>query len=204
MERIWGWYNYLPYKRYNRRKHRSRKSHKIAISMRVSIDCRPEEVNNRLEFSHWETDSIMYGKQALSVQQERISKKCCFHKIANMSADETLNAQIKTIESVPNGAINSMTYDNGTEGAKHYCLKEYIPTIETYFCNSFASWQKGGVEQLNSIIRRYIPRGTDLDTFTDYDIYLIQEKINNIPRKSLNYLTPNQVFDKFKELIVVH
>jgi len=194
-----GWYNYLPYKRYTRRKHRSRKPRKIAISMRIPIDCRPDEANNRLEFSHWETDSVMYGKKALSVQQERLSRKFCMHKVQNMTAEETLNAQIKTIESVPISAISSMTYDNGTEGAKHYELKKYVPNIETYFCKAFASWQKGGVEQLNSIIRRHIPRGTNIDTLTDYDIYCVQEKINNIPRKSLNYLTPNQVFDKLNE-----
>jgi len=194
-----GWYNYLPYKRYDRRKHHSRKSRKIAISMRVPIDCRPEEVNSRIEFSHWETDSVMYGKKALSVQQERVSRKFCMHKIQNMTADETLNAQIKTIESLPFDAISSMTFDNGTEGAKHYELKKYAPNIETYFCKAFASWQKGGVEQLNSIIRRHIPRGANLDELTDYDIYCIQETINNIPRKSLNYLTPNQVFDKLNK-----
>src|SRR5690606_6992229 len=110
------------------------------------------------------------------------------HKVSNMSAAETLNAQIKTFESVPPETVKSMTYDNGKEGSEHYLLKEIIPEIETYFCDAYASWQKGGVEQLNSIIRRHIPRGTDLNSLTDYDIYFIQEKINNTPRKSLGYL----------------
>lgn len=193
-----GWYKYLPYKRYVRKKQRSRKPRKNTILLRVPIHCRSEKANKRIEFSHWETDSVMYGKRALSVQQERVSRKFCMHKINNMSADETLNAQIKTIESVPLNTINSMTYDNGKEGSKHYFLKNFIPNIETYFCDTYASWQKGGVENLNGIIRRHIPRGVNLDILTDYEIYMIQEKINNIPRKSLNYLTPNQVFDRLK------
>lgn len=124
------------------------------------------------------------------------------HKVPNLSAGETLNAQIKTIESIPAGTLQSMTYDNGKEGSSHYLLKEVVAGIETYFCDAYASWQKGGVEQLNSIIRRHIPRGTDLSSLTDFDIYLIQEKINNIPRKSLNYLTPNQIFDNLKSSVV--
>jgi IS30 family transposase len=200
--RSMGWYRYLPYKRYIRKKHHSRKPRKNTISLRIPIHCRPEEANNRLEFSHWETDSVIYGKQAISVQQERLSRKFCMHKIPNLSADETLNAQIKTIESVPPETVKSMTHDNGKEGSKHYLLKEVIPKIETYFCDAYASWQKGGVEQLNSIIRRHIPRGTDLNSLTDFDIYFIQEKINNIPRKSLDYLTPNQIFDNLKSSVV--
>jgi len=193
-----GWYNHLPYKRYVRKKHYSRKPRKSAMILRLPIDCRPEKATKRHEFAHWETDSLLYRKQAISVQQERVSRKFCMHKVPNLSAEETLNAQIKTIESVGSENVKSLTYDNGSEGAKHYLLKEIIPHIETYFCRAYASWQKGGVEQLNSIIRRHIPRGTNLNSLTDYEIYCIQEKINNIPRKSLNYLTPNQVFDNLK------
>jgi transposase, IS30 family len=200
--RSMGWYHYLPYKRYVRRKHHSRKPRKNTILLRLPIHCRSAEANFRLEFAHWETDSVIYGKQAISVQQERLSRKFCMHKVPNLSADETLNAQIKTFESVPPEAAKTMTYDNGKEGSKHYLLKEFIPDLETYFCDAYASWQKGGVEQLNSIVRRHIPRGTNLSSLTDSDIYLIQEKINNTPRKSLNYLTPNQIFDNLKSSVV--
>ena len=75
--------------------------------MRLPIHCRPEEANSRLEFAHWETDSVIYGKQAISVQQERLSRKFCMHKVPNLSADETLNAQIKTVESVPVESVNA-------------------------------------------------------------------------------------------------
>ncbi|MBU1922126.1 IS30 family transposase, partial [Patescibacteria group bacterium] len=61
------------------------------------------------------------------------------------------------------------------------------------FCDAYASWQKGGVENINGLIRQYIPKGTDISNLTENYIYSIQEKLNNRPRKSLNYLSPNQV-----------
>ncbi len=85
-----------------------------------------------------------------------------------------------------------MTFDNGTEGAKHMDMRDDY-NMKTYFCDAYASWQKGGVENINGLIRQYIPRDADLSTMTDEDIYVIQERLNNQPRKGLNYLTPNQV-----------
>ena len=88
-----------------------------------------------------------------------------------------------------------MTFDNGGEGAKHAEIRrEY--GLETYFCDPFASWQKGGVENANKLIRQYLPRNTDMAKLTDRDIYEIQEKLNNRPRKCLDYLTPNEVINK--------
>ena len=65
--------------------------------------------------------------------------------------------------------------------------------IQTYHCDAYASWQKGGVENVNGLIRQYVPKGVDISNFTDEQIYDIQERLNNRPRKSLNYLSPNQI-----------
>jgi len=72
--------------------------------------------------------------------------------------------------------------DNGSEGALHETLRHDYG-IQTYFCDPYASWQKGGVENMNRLIRRYLPRGTDLSKVTDQQIYAIQQTINDIPRK---------------------
>ena len=117
------------------------------------------------------------------------------HKTDNKSAEETKNALIKTAESIPKEIFLTITFDNGTEGAKHTEIKrEY--EIDTYFCDPFSSWQKGGVENANKLIRYYLPRNTDLSKLTDRDIYEIQEKLNNRPRKCLGYLSPNEIIHK--------
>lgn len=67
--------------------------------------------------------------------------------------------------------------------------------IETFFCDPYSSWQKGQVENMNIIIRRYLPKGIDLSKITDKEIYAIQEKIDNTPRKILGYKTPREVFE---------
>ena len=88
-----------------------------------------------------------------------------------------------------------MTFDNGTENVKHMDVKKEYG-IDTYFCDPFASWQKGGVENANKLIRQYLPRKNDLSKLTDRDIYDIQKKLNNRPRRCLNYLYPNEVINK--------
>ena len=89
--------------------------------------------------------------------------------------------------------VRSVTYDNGTENILH---TELIHTygIVTYFADPYSSWQKGGVENLNGLIRQYLPRNIDFENLTDDQIYEIQEKLNNRPRKRLKWLTPNEAY----------
>jgi len=188
--------------RTNRKKRKQqgkRKSSKVHIPQRVSVHERPKEIDTRLEFGHWESDTVEFKRTKnnpyISVQFERKSKLVRIRKMKNKTADETNAALINTIESVPNYLLKTITFDNGSENTKHLEIKNDYD-IDTYFCDPFCSWQKGGVENTNKLIRQYLPRGIDMHKMTDYDIYLIQEKLNNRPRKSLNYLTPNEVINK--------
>lgn len=192
-----GLYKYLCQGKSKRQKRYSRKSSKLSILERVPIHQRPECVNERERYGDWESDSMIFSKQktALSVQSERKSKLIRMHKIKNKTAEETNNAIIKTVESMPKELLFTMTFDNGTENAKHTEIKKEYE-IETYFCDTYAAWQKGGVENANKLIRRYLPRKTDLSQLSDRDIYDIQEKLNNRPRKCLNYQTSNEVIKK--------
>jgi len=192
-----GLYKYLRQGQSKRHKRHTRKSPKLPIIERISIHERPEVVRERTRFGDWESDSVIFSKQktALSVQSERKSKLIRMHKVTNKTAEETKHALIKTIESLPSEMFKTMTFDNGGEGAKHTEIRnEY--GIKTYFCDPFASWQKGGVENANKLIRQYLPRSTDLSKLTDRDIYEIQEKLNNRPRKCLNYKSPNEVINE--------
>lgn len=192
-----GLYKYLRQGRNKRQKRYARKTNKLPITERKSIHERPEYIDQRERYGDWESDSVIFSKQkiALSVQLERKSKLIRMHKVANKSAEETTNALVRTIESLPIELFQTFTFDNGGENAKHTDIKKEY-NVETYFCDPFASWQKGGVENANKLIRQYLPRNTNLDKLTDRDIYELQERLNNRPRKCLNYLSPNEVINK--------
>ena len=193
-----GRYEHLyPYLRKAHRKRRrkfGRKQQQISIPERISIDLRPDMINQRKRLGDWETDTMIFRKQktAMSVQYERKSMLNRLHKVANKSAEETELAINDSVESLPAEFWKSITWDNGKEGVCHTKIRDGYD-IETYFCDTYASWQKGGVENLNGLLRQYLPKGTDMSTITDEQIYAIQEKLNNRPRKGLKYLTPNEI-----------
>ena len=86
-----------------------------------------------------------------------------------------------------------MTFDNDTCSARHMLLRGML-SATTYFCDAYASWQKGGVENANGRIRRWLPRGTDLDEISEPDIQEIAMTINLTPRKCLAYRSPVEAF----------
>ncbi len=193
-----GRYEYLyPHLRRGRKKRlkqRARKPKKNKIPERISIHTRPEEINKKTSVGHWETDTVEGKKTTtgnLSVQYERKIKLVRLHKVKDKTAVETETAIRKTFDSLPLTLFKTMTFDNGGEGANHVNLRNDF-SLQTYFCDAYASWQKGGVENLNGLIRQYIPKRTDISQLTEEQIYIIQERLNNRPRKSLNFLTPNQ------------
>lgn len=177
-----------------RQHHRARKPRTLHIPERISIHERPREVTHKTHYGDWESDSMICKKQQeiISVQYERKSQLVRIHKVANKTAAETTDAIRETIDSLPQYLFRTMTFDNGTEGVGHTMIRDDYG-IATYFCDAYASWQKGGVENINGLIRQYIPKDADLSQMTDEDMYAIQERLNNRPRKGLNYLTPNQV-----------
>lgn len=105
--------------------------------------------------------------------------------------------------SLPGNLWKSITFDNGKEGMNHGELKKKFG-LQTYFCDPYASYQKGGAENGNGIIRRFLPRDTDMTNVTQKDIYAIQDKINNTPRRSLCYRTPKEVMEEICGYGVVH
>lgn len=187
-------YPYLRKAKPHRYRRCGRTPRKTPIPQRVSIHLRPAGINEKKRVGDWESDTVCFKKQktALSVQYERKSQLVRIHKLENRSAEETHKALTLTIESVPAPLIKSITFDNGGEAAHHVRLKN-IFGIETYFCDPFASWQKGGVENMNGLLRQYLPTDTDMSTMTNEHLFQIQESLNNRPRKQLNYLTPNEI-----------
>lgn len=181
-----------------RQKRGSRKKQdKTHILGRISIHERPEAINQKVRYGDWERDLMEFRKRReyLSVQYERKSMLVRLGKVAGKTAEESLRAILQTIDSLPLILFKSITFDNGGENAHHLQLKKEFG-LETYFCDPYAAWQKGGVENINGLIRQYLPKRTDLSKLTSEDIHQIQEILNNRPRKSLNYRTPNEIINR--------
>ncbi|MBU1706245.1 IS30 family transposase [Patescibacteria group bacterium] len=172
------------------------------MSFITPIQYRPMEINEKREFGHWESDTTVCENkgETLSVQYERSTQLCRLTKVTDKSAEATEGAHRNLMETV---LVKSLTLDRGSEGGNHYKLRlDY--GIDTYHCDPYSSWQKGGVENLNGLIRQYLPRGTDLSQISHHLIYVIQEKLNDRPRKGLGYRTPNECSREFLESGVVH
>lgn len=198
-----GLHKYLCRGRKKRQKRYTRKMRRTHIPERVSIHERPEGINERIEVGHWETDSMVFSKQRerLSVQYERKAKYVVIHRLSDGTAESTEAALHDAIQSLPQHLWKTLTFDNGGEGANHSNLRATYD-IKTYFCDPYSSWQKGGVENVNGIIRRFLPRSTDMSRLTQQDVYAIQEKINHTPRKSLGYKTPAEALEEAKGGVV--
>ena len=189
-------YRHLRTGRKQRQRKFSRKYGSAAIKNRISIHLRPPEITEKREYGHWENDLVEFGrkqKDVLSVKYERKAMLCRLHKLKSKKAEENENSIVETIESFPHYWFQSLTRDNGKENANHEKTLDDFG-VQTYFCDPYASWQKGGIENLNKLIRQYLPKKCDFEKMSDRDIFKIQEKLNNRPRKSNNYLTPNEVF----------
>lgn len=193
--RFGGLYKKLRRKQKVRQRRFDRKPHKQRIPERVSIHERPRVIEERKRYGDWETDSVIFSKQqaVLSVQYERRMKLCRLKKVADKTALESERALQKHFSQLPRYLRRSITRDNGTENVLHTETKKKFG-IASYFCDPYKSWQKGGVENINGLIREYFPKRCRFDDISDREVYAIQEKLNNRPRKALNYLTPNEVF----------
>lgn len=190
--RLW---EYLPRHKKRRTKKDGRKTKKISIPGRISIHERPAQAEAREEIGHWEGDT-MEGKghkNGVFVTQERASRKLFLNKILNINSEEVIKVQNKLFKRLPKHTRRTVTYDNGKENYNHRHLHPL--GIDTFFCDPYSAWQKGGVENAISIVRRYLPKGTDLTCLTQQELRDIQEEINSRPRKILQYSTPNEIFD---------
>lgn len=189
-KKLW---EYLPRKQKRRKKQNGRSCHRSRIPDRVSIHQRPESVEGRKEFGHWEGDSIVgkAHKNGLHTEVERKSRYFQAIKIDRVGADETVSAQREIFDKYPERAKKTTTLDNGKEFVKH---AEF--DLDTYFADPYSSWQRGSNEYHNGLIRRYLPKKTDFNLVTQQELDEIIEEINNRPRKCLGFKTPTEVFEE--------
>ncbi len=183
-------YEYLPRGKKRRSRRHGRKSQKSLVQNRVFIDARPQEVNERRTIGHWETDSLLYGhKKAVNTSTERMSRVTILTKLNGRDAQATADAITRRLATLP---VASITGDNGPENAHHEKVSRAL-NAPFFFCHPYHSWEKGSVENRNGVVRRYLPRGTDLDSVSQEELDDIAREINSRPMKCLDFQTPLEV-----------
>lgn len=192
----------LPYtKTYHKRYQKLQKR----ASYGLSIEKRPKEVLSREEFGHWEMDSVEGGensKKSLLVLSERKTRKELIFLNNNMTSKEVVN-RIDEIEknlkhNFPNIFID-FTMDNGTEfadtkGLSRSIINKNILRTKLYYCHPRTPTERGTNENINKMIRKYIPKGTNFDNYKPSYIKYIQEEINNYPRQLFGSDSANERF----------
>lgn len=182
----------------HRLKHRKRPVGKASekIKDRVSIDQRPDIVDERSRAGDWEIDTIVgkNNKGAIVTFVERATGFFMMKKLQGKNADELADAVIKALIPYKN-IVFTITGDNGLEFARHKRISERLGA-DFYFTHPYSSWEKGLIECTNKLIRQYIPKKTDFNDLNDIQITEIQYKINSRPRKKLGYENPKTVFYK--------
>jgi IS30 family transposase len=186
-ERLW---EYLRLGKKHRTHPHGRQAQKTPIPNRVFIDQRPPEAQERTQPGHWETDSLLYPRgQALNVLVDRMSRYALVTKLEDKTAQATARVLCQRLVSLP---AHTITADNGSEHADHALVSKQLG-VSFFFCHAYHSWEKGTVEQTNGLLRRYLPRRTDLHRLSQEELDQIAEELNQRPRKCLQFLTPKEV-----------
>ena len=199
--------------RHGKKKHKYKKVKKNKSASRApageSIEQRPEEIDEREEFGHWEGDTVYSGKgkrkttRALLTLTERKTRKEIIIAIPNRKAEtvvKALDALERKLGARRFRAIfKSITFDNGTEfaaaeGLERSCVNKRLPRTKVYFCHPYSSWERGTNENTNGMIRRRFPKGTNFAAVTNTQIAQAENWINNYPRKILGYKSSEIVF----------
>lgn len=167
-----------------------------------SIHERPEIVGKRSRVGDWELDTII-GKScrgAIVTLVERKTRYCVAALLPSKNAEDVKNKICALL--LPHlNRLHTITCDNGTEFTEHKAIAEKLKSV-VYFCDPRSPWQKGSVEQLNGLIRRYFPKGTDFLALTDKEVQEVVNRLNHRPRAVLGFLSPYEVYYKGENVVI--
>jgi IS30 family transposase len=151
-------------------------------------------VDEKSRIGDWEIDTIIGKdrKQSIVTIVERVSKKTVCKKITSKKAELAKQATIDGLKPFAD-LVLTITGDNGVEFAEHEAISAVL-NAQFYFAHPYSSWERGLNENTNGLIRQYFKKGSDFSVINDEELLIIMDKLNNRPRKSLNYATPNEVF----------
>jgi len=184
-------YQYLRYGRKKRKKQTGRGVHWNKIPNRISIHDRPAIVSTRTQYGHCEGDSVIYkNKMAVNTMNELMTGKVAFKKLERKTAIATVDAVVGSANEL---RAKTITFDNGTEFTDHEKItgKTGIPV---FFADPYCSNQRGANENVNMLLRGYLPKRADITDVTQEELDDIAGELNNRPRKRLGYQTPNEYY----------
>ena len=176
------------------RHHTQKSDDRRKIRDAVSISERPATAEDRAVPGHWEGDLLCGNRSSqIATIVERQTRYLMLVKVASKDAETFANALVKNARKLPQELYKSLTWDRGTEmaGHKRFTL---ATDIQVYFCDPRSPWQRGTNENTNGLLRQYFPKGTDISTYSQAKLNAVARKLNERPRKTLNYETPAQQF----------
>lgn len=183
-----------------RRNTKTKKARQNKKNLGRSIEERPEVVNFRTEFGHWEIDTVIgkkdEGEPCVLTLTERMTRMCIWVKARNHTTEAIMEALQKVMSyfaEQKDQVFKTITGDNGSEFAELSLLEN--GRLKVYFTHPYSSCEKGTNECHNRMLRRFIPKGKSISDYTVDEICFFADCINTLPRKILNYKTPEELFD---------
>lgn len=180
--------------RKRRKKRYGSKDKRGQIKNRISIDERPKIVDKKERIGDWEGDTIIGAQQqkAIVTLVDRASKLTRIGPVATKHADIVSEIIVKLLRPMRH-ISHTTTFDNGKEFSGHEKIAKSLG-INIYFAHPYSSWERGLNENTNGLIRQYIKKGSSFEGITPERIKFIEDRLNNRPRKTLGYRTPNEVY----------
>jgi IS30 family transposase len=176
------------------RHHTMKTDHHGRITDTVSISERPASVADRALPGHWEGDLLFGSKNSqIATLVERNTRYAMLVKVSGKDTETVINALIKHARKLPEELYQSLTWDRGKEMAEHKRFT-LATDIQVYFCDPQNPWQRGTNENTNGLLRQYLPKGTDLSGYSQAKLNAVARRLNERPRKTLNYETPAERF----------
>jgi IS30 family transposase len=165
-----------------------------SIKGAISIRERPAEVEDRAVPGHWEGD-LLYGdaNSQIATLVERQTRYVMLVKVAGKDSQTVVNALIKHARKLPDELYKSLTWDRGKEMSEHKRFT-LATDVQVYFCDPQHPWQRGSNENTNGLLRQYFPKGMSVANYSQAKLNAIARKLNERPRKTLNYQTPAERF----------
>jgi IS30 family transposase len=178
------------------RHHTQKTANHGRITDTVSISERPAAVEDRAVPGHWEGD-LLFGdcNSQIATLVERHTRYVMLVKVASKDTETVINALIKNARQLPQELYQSLTWDRGKEMADHKRFT-LATDISVYFCDPHSPWQRGSNENTNGLLRQYFPKGVDISDYSQAHLNAVARKLNQRPRKTLNYQTPAEQFSQ--------